>query len=234
MKNGVDLKTKSRIGMAIIYFVLLAVFNMLVFFIFDEKNSVFWLSYVMCTLAFGVQIASMFMAFKTSDIETAFFGIPLASFSIFYLITQVVVGFLFMFFQQANFKLAFSVQIIILAIFIIIAVISILTRDAAQEISENVQVKVSSHKSIVVDVEILMDSCANPVLKESLRKLNETMKYSDPMSNEAVENVEQRIKAKLSELRYYVEDNQVDNAIQSCKDMERLYIERNKKLAISK
>ena len=89
-------------------------------------------------------------------------------------------------------------------------------------------------KSVLVDIEMLMDGCTDPELKASLRKLSETVKYSDPISNEAVADVEQRIMRKISELRINIDDNQIADAKQSCADLERLYVERNKKLAISK
>lgn len=95
MKNQ-NTKTKNTVGIALIYVILLGVFNLLVFTIFKTRTNVFWLSYAFMTLAFVVQIISMFLSFKTADVETVFFGIPLASFSIYYLCAALVIGALFM------------------------------------------------------------------------------------------------------------------------------------------
>lgn len=95
MKKESNLKTKNTIGIGLIYVILLGVFNLLVFTIFKKHSNVFWLSYGFMSLAFVVQIISMLLSFKTTDIETAFFGIPLASFSVFYLCTELVIGILF-------------------------------------------------------------------------------------------------------------------------------------------
>lgn len=231
MKNH---KTKNTVAFGLIYVILLGVFNLLVFTISKSRNDVFWLSYGFMTLAFVVQIVSMFLSFKSADVETAFFGIPLASFSVFYLGAELVIGALFMIFQMASFTLALVIQLLVLAVFLIIAIISLLSRDTVQQISDNVKEHVSNLKSVLVDIEMLMDGCADPELKASLRKLSETVKYSDPISNEAVADVEQRIMRKISELRINIDDNQIADAKQSCADLERLYVERNKKLAISK
>ena len=231
MKNN---KAKNTVAFGLIYVILLGVFNLLVFTISKSRNDVFWLSYGFMTLAFVVQIVSMFMSFKSADVETAFFGIPLASFSIFYLCAELVIGALFMIFQMASFTLALVIQVLVLAVFLIIAIISLLSRDTVQQISDNVKEHVSNLKSVLVDIEMLMDGCTDPELKADLRKLSETVKYSDPISNEAVADVEQRIMRKISELRINIDDNQIADAKQSCADLERLYIERNKKLAISK
>ena len=231
MKNN---KTKNTVAFGLIYVILLGVFNLLVFTISKSRNDVFWLSYGFMTLAFVVQIVSMFMSFKSADVETAFFGIPLASFSVFYLCAELVIGALFMIFQMASFTLALVIQVLVLAVFLIIAIISLLSRDTVQQISDNVKEHVTNLKSVLVDIEMLMDGCTDPELKADLRKLSETVKYSDPISNEAVADVEQRIMRKISELRINIDDNQIADAKQSCADLERLYVERTKKLAISK
>ncbi len=227
-------KTKNTVAIGLVYVILLGVFNLLVFTISKSRNDVFWLSYGFMTLAFVVQIVSMFLSFKTADVETAFFGIPLASFSIYYLCAELAIGALFMIFQQASFTLSLVIQVIVLAAFLIIAIISLLARDTVQQISEDIKEHVSNLKSVLVDIEMIMDACTDPELKEKLRKLSETIKYSDPISNEAIADVEQRIMRKISELRINVDDNQIEDAKRSCAELERLYVERNKKLAISK
>lgn len=227
-------KGKATIGIGLIYVILLGVFNLLVFTIFKTHTSVFWLSYVFMTLAFVVQIVSMFLSFKTADVETAFFGIPLASFSIYYLCAALIVGAIFMAFQNVGFTLAIVIQVLILAAFLVVAIISLLARDTVQAIGENVKQNVTNHKSILVDVEMLESSCADPELKQALAKLVDTVKYSDPMTTEAIELVEQRIMRKLSELRVSMDNDQIVDALNACKALELLYVERNKKLALSK
>lgn len=227
-------KGKATVGIGLIYAILLGVFNLLVFTIFKTHTSVFWLSYAFMTLAFVVQIVSMFLSFRTADVETAFFGIPLASFSIYYLCAALIVGTIFMVFQNAGFTLAMVIQVLILAAFLIIAIISLLARDTVQAIGENVKQDINNHKSILVDIEMLESSCSNPELKQALAKLADTVKYSDPMSTAAIELVEQRIMRKISELRVSMDNEQTSEALNACKDLELLYVERNKKLALSK
>lgn len=233
MKNT-NGRTKNTIGFALIYVILLGVFNLLVFTIFKTRTNVFWLSYTFMTLAFAVQIASMFLSFKTADVETAFFGIPLASFSIYYLCAALVIGALFMIFQTAGFTLALVIQVLVLSAFLIIAIISLMSRDIVQQIGENIRENVVSLRSVLVDIEMMSDSCTDPELKKALYKLSETVKYSDPMTNDSVASIEQRIMRKVSELRISIDDNQIADAKQACSELERMYTERNKKLAISK
>lgn len=178
------------------------------------------------TLAFAVQIISMSLAFKTADVETVFFGIPLASFSIYYLCAAVVIGVVFIIFQRVNFMLALIIQLLVLAAFLIIAIISLMTRDTVQQIGDNIKENVNNLKSVLVDIELMRDSCSDPELKEALRKLSETVKYSDPITNDSVANVEQRIIQKASELRINIDDGQIADAKQTCGELERLYVLR--------
>ncbi len=231
MKN---LKGKAILGTSLVYLILLGVMNLLVFLIFPERNEVFWLSYVFMTLAFVLQAISLGMALKSVEVETMFFGIPLISFSVYYLGAALVIGLIFMIFQGAPFALALVLQILLMAAFLIVAIISLLARDTVQAIGDNVKTKVVTLKSTLVDVELLEASATDPDLKNQLHKLAETVKYADPMTTPAIEDVENRIRARINQLRIEVENAQVQDAIASCKALEMLYLERNKKLALSK
>lgn len=63
---------KTLILFSIIYVVVFAVMNMLVFFVFNEKNNVFWISYGFMCAAFVIQIVSMFLAVKALEVEAVF------------------------------------------------------------------------------------------------------------------------------------------------------------------
>ncbi|MCX6055107.1 MAG: hypothetical protein NTZ74_09385 [Chloroflexi bacterium] len=227
-------KQKNLLLIGLIYSILLGVFNMLVFVIFKNHTSVFWMSYSFMTLAFVVQIVSMLLSFKKADVDTIFFGIPLASFSVFYFIAELCVGTIFMIFQSVGFTISFVIQILILAGFVVVAIIALMARDTVQAIGDNVKQKVVELKSIRVDVDILRENCPDPELKAKLGRLSDTIKYSDPITIDAIADVEQRIHQKVSELRIYCENREIEEAKKTCSVLEMLYVERNKKLLISK
>lgn len=227
-------KNKNLLLTGLIYAILLAVYNLLVFVIFKNHTSVFWISYAFMTLAFVVQVVSMLLSFKKGDVETAFFSIPLASFSVFYFFAELCVSVVFMIFQGVGVTIPLVIQILILATFSVIAIIALMARDAVQEIGDNVKQKVVQLKSTKVDIDILVASCLDPDLKAKLKRLSETIKYSDPMTTDAIADVEQRIQQKVSELRIYCENSEVEEAKKTCLTLELLYIERNKKLMVSK
>ena len=217
-----------------IYAILFVTYNCIVFFTFRIRLGAFWVSYAFMVSAFVAHIISLTRAFSNNEIETIFFGIPLASVSFYYLFAELFCSLAFMIFQIAGIRIAFLVQFIMLAAFSIIAIISLMARDTVQDINLDIKSKVVAIKGIYVDVEILSQSCTDMELKTGLKKLAETIKYSDPMTNAVVEDVEMRIRQKLCELRACCEEENIIEAKRICKQMESLLLERNNKLLISK
>ena len=218
---------KSWIMTAIIYAIVFAVFNLLVFVIAKEKNGVFWMSYAFMCLAFVIQIVSMLLALRTLETETVFMGIPLAFAAIF-------VGAVFMFFQNAPFKLALVLQVLVLAVYVIVAILALMSRDVVQDVNDNLKENVEAIKTLTVDVDVFIPQVNDPALKKALKKLSETIKYSDPMSNAAVADIEDQIMQTVNELRINIENSRNTEAIQTCKDIEVLFMQRNSLLKATK
>lgn len=225
---------KSWIMTAVIYAIIFAVFNLLVFVIANEKNGVFWMSYAFMCIAFIVQIASMLLALRSLETETVFMGIPLASLSLYYFFAAIFVGAVFMFFQNAPFKLALVLQILILAIYVVIAIMALMSRNVVQDVNDNLKENVEAIKTLVVDVDVFIPQVNDLALKKSLKKLSETIKYSDPMSNAAVADIEEQIMQTVNELRINIENSRNAEAIQTCKDIEVLFMQRNSLLKATK
>ena len=215
---------KSWIMTAIIYAIVFAVFNLLVFVIAKEKNGVFWMSYAFMCLAFVIQIVSMLLALRTLETETVFMGIPLASLSLYYFFAAIFVGAVFMFFQNAPFKLALVLQVLVLAVYVIVAILALMSRDVVQDVNDNLKENVEAIKTLTVDVDVFIPQVNDPALKKALKKLSETIKYSDPMSNAAVADIEDQIMQTVNELRINIENSRNTEAIQTCKDIDVLFM----------
>lgn len=225
---------KSWVMTAVIYAIIFAVFNLLVFVIVDQKNGVFWMSYAFMCLAFVIQSVSMLLALRTLETETVFMGIPLASLSFYYFFAAIFVGAVFMFFQNAPFKLALVLQILILAIYAIVAIMALMSRNVVQDVNDNLRENVEAIKTLTVDVDVFIPQVSDPTLKKALKKLSETIKYSDPMSNAAVADIEDQIMQNVNALRINIENSNNVEAIQACKDLEVLFLQRNSLLKATK
>lgn len=231
MKNNVKKYTLA----AIIYASIFAIYTIIVMFAFSDKNNVFWLSYVFMIAGFAANVAVMLLSFKKHDVEAAFFGIPLISFSIFYFFAELFVSFIFMLFRN-NIEIKFPaiLQTIFLLIFVIFASLALLARTTVEEKTQNVKEKVSEIKNLSVDVKVLEDGCLDRELKAELHKISEAIRFSDPMTNDSVADLDNMIRGKVSELKMYCNSNSKYDALQACYQLSSFISERNMRLIQSK
>lgn len=228
-------KKKNRLLTGLIYAVVFIAYNLLIFLVFNEMNAVFWISYGFMTAAYLIHILCIFCIAKNLSVEAVFFGIPLASFSVYFVCAELFCSLVFMIFKNmASVKAAIVIQALLLCVFIVIAVVAIMTRDTVQSVDSKIKQNVSFIKGINVDVEMLMQRSTTAELTGALKKLSETMKYSDPMSNSAVAAQEQMIMQYMAELRAVFDAGDMAAAKELCGKIELLFIERNKKLMVSK
>lgn len=226
---------KKTIGMSLaIWGIFFVVYNLLIFLFLKPQTPVFWMSYGFMVLAFLLQILGMYLSFKEFSVQAVFFGIPLAQFTLFYFCAEFFMSFVFMLFQHMMWQIPLFLQVVMLAIYAIVAIVSVMTRDAAVAAKDKVQQSAAVMRMSTIDIEMLRDDAKDPELKNQLRRLAEAVRYSDPMTNDAIADVDARIRQETMALQTYCEDGDVMSAKESCAKLQRLYVERNKKLMASK
>lgn len=220
---------------ALIYLVLFVAYNLFVFMIFRNYNAVFWISYAFMLVSYFIHILCVFFIAKNMSVRAVFFGIPLMSFSIYFVCAELFCSLVFMIFRNsASVKITILIQALLLCLFIIIAIISIATRDVVQNIDSKIKDSVSFIKGLNVDVEMLIQRSTDGETTDALKKLSETIKYSDPISNNVVATQEQMIMQYMAELRTTFDSGEMAKVKELCGKIELLFVERNKKLMISK
>lgn len=226
---------KKTIGMSLaIWGIFFVVYNLLIFLFLKPQTPVFWMSYGFMVLAFLLQILGMYLSFKEFSVQAVFFGIPLAQFTLFYFCAEFFMSFVFMLFQHMMWQIPLFLQVVMLAIYAIVAIVSVMTRDAAVAAKDKVQQSAAVMRMSTIDIEMLRDDAKDPELKNQLRRLAEAVRYSDPMTNDVIADVDARIRQETMALQTYCEDGDVMSAKESCAKLQRLYVERNKKLMASK
>jgi O-phosphoseryl-tRNA(Cys) synthetase len=125
-------------------------------------------------------------------------------------------------------------QILVLAIYSVAAIMALMARNVVQDVSDNVRGSVQSIQTLKADVDIYVPQVTDPELKKALQKLSETIRYSDPMSNAAVADIEGQIMQNMNDLRVRIENTQNREAVQICRDIEVLFLQRNSLLKATK
>ncbi len=204
-------------------------FNVISFAIPTAKTATFWIAYVFTAVAFALQIAIWKFAFKGTDtLKSKFFGIPLISVGITYLIVQIIAFAVFMALPLTASWIAIVVCALILGISAICLIGTETGREEINRVEEKVEKKVFYIKSLQVDVEMLASTETDADTKAALTKLAEKIRFSDPMSNEALVDLEAEISAKVKELKT------AENKAEIIKGLDSLITERNKKAKLLK
>jgi hypothetical protein len=109
-----------------------------------------------------------------------------------------------------------------------------MAKGTIEAVHENVKVKTSYMKMLQADVEMMAMRAADPTVKVAYTKLAESIRYSDPMSNEALVLVEGQMSAMAAQANNYILAGNNEAALQMCEQLTLMLIERNKKCMILK
>ena len=101
-------------------------------------------------------------------------------------------------------------------------------RKEINRVEEKVEKKVFYIKSLQVDVEMLASAETDVDTKAVLTKLAEKIRFSDPVSNSALANLEEMIAQKINVLKT------TDDKLAVLSALDALLTERNKKIKIMK
>lgn len=217
-------------GMAYAVLVIaFALFNVVTFVIPTEKTATFWVAYAFSVIAFALQIAVWEFVFKGADtIKSKFLGIPLFSVGFRYLVIQVVAFAIFMVFPALPTWIPVVVCSLILGVSAICLIETETGREQINHVEEKVEKKVFFIKALQVDVELIAETETDPAIKEELINLAEKIRFSDPMSDESLREIEIEISNKIKELKFS------ENKKPFIATISALLSERNKKVKILK
>ena len=231
---------KKRFNLYIIaWAVLLALFNVIAFVSVgwtgqEKYTSSFWIGYVFITAMFIGQLICSYMAFKADSAKKLFYNISLIRTSYIGLIVSFIIGGLCMLISP----LPYWVGVIVCAIVLVANVLSVVKATAAIEeverIDEKIKIQTFFIKSLTVDADTLMASARSEAVKAECRKVYEAIRYSDPMSNDALASVEGQITVKFAELSEAVKADNVEKVIKIANEVCILVGDRNKKRKLLK
>ena len=191
---------------ALIWAILLAIFNVICFVTPNEAagmskfGGAFWVGYIFITIAFIGQLVCAYIALKTDSKTKLFYNIPIIRVSYTGLVLTIVFGALCM----AIPELPNWVGIIVCLLILAFTAIAVIKAKAASDIVENIDTKVKAQtlfiKALTADAESLLSRAATPEAKDACKKVCEAVRYSDPMSNDALAGIESQITQKFNEL----------------------------------
>lgn len=209
--------------------IFFVVFNVITFAIPTAKTPTFWVAYIFTVIAFVLQIIIWKFAFKGADtLKSKFLGIPLISVGITYLLVQIIAFAVFMAISFVPSWIAIVVCTLILGISSICLIGTETGREEINRVEQKVSKKVFYIKSLQVDIEMLANAEADADTKAALTNLAEKIRFSDPMSNELLADLESKIIDKINDLK------STEQKATIIKELTLLFDERNKKCKLLK
>jgi hypothetical protein len=184
-------------------------FNILVFTIPFLRGAVFWIAYFFTSIAFASQIVIFKIAFeKANSLRRVFLGFPIVKIGYTFLTLQLIICAGLMI--RATFVPFMQVWIAIVPSVILLActAISVIFSDAARERIEQLEIKQIVSTTFITnlqaDLASLLPRISDNDLRVKTEKLSEAVRYSDPVSNEELTELEETISRQFLKLKQAV------------------------------
>lgn len=219
--------------------VVLALFNIVSFLSVlgmrdGEFTTSFWIGYAAITIALIGQLICAYVSFKANSAKKMFYNISLLRTSYIGLIATFVVGSFCMLIPTLPYWICIIICAIILAFNILTILRATVAINEVARIDEKIKVKTFFIKALTVDADTLMASAKSDAAKAECRKVYEAIRYSDPMSHEALSDVESQISIKFASLSEAVKADDAAKVAELANEVIILVGDRNKKCKLFK
>lgn len=209
--------------------ILFALVSIIAFAVPTAKTATFWIAYVFTAAAFAAQIGIWKTALgKEGTLKSKFLGFPIVHIGIVYAIIQVIAFAVFLFASTLPTWSAIVVCPIIAGLSAVCMISADAGRNEIERVEAKVQNKVFYVREMQADIELLADNESDAAVKTALTHLAEKIRFSDPMSNEQLADLENKISIKAAELKT------ASSKLEIITELNSLLDERNKKCKILK
>jgi len=212
--------------------IVFVIYNAIVFIAagFTGHTATFWTAWAFMNVGMMAAAVVLVILGKRLSIRDWLFGFPVAWHTTAYLIIGLTTSTLFIVFERlVSWKLALPVQLAELAVYCVFAISCFIGKEKIDEIQDKVKDKTAFIKLLRVDVEMLVGKCSDAETSEMLKSLAEKVRYSDPMSAEALFELEKEISFAVTECDEALVTGDYELAQEKCRRAEMLLSERNKK-----
>ncbi len=203
--------------------ILFALISIIAFAVPTVKTATFWIAYVFTAAAFAAQIIIWRTALGKETLKSKFLGFPVVHIGIVYTVIQVIAFAVFMFVPTLPTWSAIVVCSVIAGISAVCMISADAGRNEIERVEAKVQKKVFYIRELQTVVELLTDVETDADTKAALDQLAEKIRFSDSMSSEKLANLENKISAKVLELKT------APNKVEIITELNSLLDERNKK-----
>lgn len=223
---------KEHIRGMIAMVTVLAVYFLLVLVIPFADVAEVKISVGFTVVAFAVAAYAVYIAFvKKPDARSRFYGFPIARLGLIYLVFQVAAGFAFM---ALGAYIPWWVSVVVYAIALAAAVLGLISAESVVEeiqiLDQKLKKDVAAMRAIQSKANQMAALCADPGVK----KFAEEVRYSDPVSADALAEIERDLAAAVDELQAAIVDGDNANIPALTRKASAVLAERNRLCKLNK
>ncbi len=231
--------SKNRIRFYVSLAIVFAVFSVIAFAVPFRHNAVFWLSYAFAAVAAAVQLYSYPKAFdfEGHDVRSKFYGFPLARITTVYLIVQLALSLIFMILGKFA-EIKTWIPVVLYALLLGAFAVGFIAADSMKEEVERQdtvhKARVDTMRALQSKAVFVASQCDDAETKKALNKLAESFRYSDPVSSDALNDIEATLGALVDELQSAVLEKDNAAAQTLCAKVEAALADRNRMCRLNK
>lgn len=196
------------------------------------KNAASWISFVFTLVSFVLSLGVTLYVFgKDDEMTSKFYGFPIFKIAYMYPLVQFAVGLLICIiaaFVAVPYWIALILSLIILGASAIGVIATDNARDIIEETEAETERVTKATKMFNLNIASVLDLCSDMAVKKELEKLAESFRFSDPVSSDATEDVEDTIMEKLENLKIGISSATADENIAKIAELKNLLAERNR------
>lgn len=194
---------KSIVSWWTVLIIVLVVYNVVAFAIPFVKSDVFFLSWIFTLVAIGAQVYVICSAFyKGEGVKSKFYGFPVAKIGAVYLIIQTALGLLFM---AVGVYVPLWIPLVVYAVLLGAASIGFISADAMRDEIKRQDLKlkgkVACMRALQSKTASMMRLTKDDQARKSLEKFADSLRFSDPVSSDALSDIEADLTACVDELQ---------------------------------
>lgn len=223
---------KDTVRGGVVLRVLLVLYILIAFLIPFVHTVTFWVSFVFTLIAFGVVAASIYIAFvKKPDAKSRFYGFPIAKIAVIYGAVQLVAGLVLM--ALAAIVPAW-IAVLVYTVALGAAVIGLVSAEAVVSEIHLQDAKLKNNVARMRSLQSKINQIAAQSEDKGIKALAEEFRYSDPVSSDALAEIERDLVAVVDELQAAVVDGDGEATDKLCRKAAATLAERNRLCKLNK
>ena len=225
---------KNKIRFYIVVAAVLVAFCVIALAVPFAKNGVYWISFAFAVLAIGLQLYAMPKAMD-GDAKSKFYGFPILRVSFYYLAAQIILSLVFMGLGKL---VPAWIPAVIYVVMLCAAMIGFVATDSVRDevVRQDVQIKkkVDVMRGLQSKASAMAAQCESEAAKKAVAAFTEELRFSDPVSGDAIADAEAELSACIDNLQQAIVDGNEEDILTMCRKSSTALAERNRLCKLNK